>query len=56
VIHLRWNSGRPSIGRVDPSIVITQKEPLEGAPEMDRTVRDESDGRIPVALGPGMAA
>ncbi len=39
-------------GEIDPSFVITHKEPLEKAPEMYKTFRDKKDGCIKVVLDP----
>ncbi len=41
-------------GEIDPSFVITHKEPLENAPEAYKKFRDKQDGCIKVVLVPGM--
>ena len=42
-------------GEIDPSFVITHREPLENAPEAYDKFRDKEDGCIKVVLMPGMA-
>ncbi len=39
-------------GDVDPSFVITHREPLEKGPEMYETFREKEDGCIKVVLTP----
>ena len=39
-------------GDIDPSFVITHREPLENAPTMYRTFRDKRDGCVKVVLKP----
>jgi threonine dehydrogenase-like Zn-dependent dehydrogenase len=43
-------------GDIDPSFVITHREPLERGPELYRTFRDKKDGCIKVVLHPNRQA
>jgi threonine dehydrogenase-like Zn-dependent dehydrogenase len=42
-------------GEIDPSFVITHREPLENAPQAYERFRDKADGCIKVVLKPGMS-
>ena len=51
----RWTDdllNRIAEGQIDPSFVITHREPLERGPEMYKTFRDKEDGCIKVVLRP----